>query len=182
MAADPENVVTVTGGVAYIAPVGTVLPATAIATLNVAFKDFGYWANDGATTTPVPGDRIQITAHNGDPVIDRTKKGNITIQFPFIELNKTVFEVYWDTVVGVDGSYVIADGSANTEYALVYDRIFSDGSIDRQVAPRVNISDRAAVSSNESDPLTHDITFSTLKSVDYDDQLLGYAPRFVTVP
>ena len=178
MAADPENAVTVDGGVLYLAPVGTDLPEAFDDTLDPAFRDLGYWSSDGATITPVPGDTTTITAHNGDVVIEKTAKGNVTLLFPFIELNQQVFETFWDTEIQPDGSYEIEAGAANKEYALVYDRLFSDGTADRQVSPRVRISDRAGVPNQESAVLTHSITFGTLKHADYPFHIKGFNERF----
>lgn len=180
MVADAAKVVTVDGGVLYLAPVGSTGPTSAESTLAGAWKDLGYWAEDGATVTPVPGDTTEINAHTGAPVIRKTKKGNVTLEFPFIELNKDVFEAYWSTTVGADGSYAISDGSANKEYALVYDRLFSNGETDRIFAPRASISDRGAQSNTESDALTHSITFQTLAPSGGGDQIQGWNTALAT--
>jgi hypothetical protein len=180
MTASAANAVTVEGGVLYLAPLGTTPPTSATDPLDSAFVDLGYWAEDGSELTPVPGDTVTITAHNGDIVIEKTKKGNLNLKFPFIELNKPVFETYWDTTVAADGSYTIADGRVLTEYCLVYDRLFSDETIDRQFSPRVRISDRGAVTNNDSDPLTHEMTFGTLKADGFSKHIYGWNQRLAT--
>ncbi len=174
MAANAENVVTVDGGILYLAPAGTTGPTDASSPLPSAFKDLGYWAEEGATVTPVPGDAVAINGHTGAPVIRKTKKGNVTLQFPFIELNKEVFETYWDTTVASDGSYEIDNGSANKEYALVYERMFNNGKVDRQFAPRVSISERGAQANSEGDALTHSISFGTLTPAEGGPQIKGW--------
>lgn len=172
------DVVTVAGGVAYIAPVGTTGPTGMDTPLNSAFKTLGVWAEDGSTVTPVPGDEVTINDHTGAPRLQRTKTGNVTFEFPFIELNPTTFETFWDTELQPDGSYEIVGGSANREYALVYDQVFSNGTVNRRYMPRVRISDRGAQSSSESDALTHSITFSTLLADGQTKQIIGFTDAF----
>jgi hypothetical protein len=185
MTASAANAVTCDGGVLYLAiydpeTVDSIKPTSASSPLNAAFKDLGYWAEDGSEITPVPGDTVTITAHNGDIVIEKTKKGNLTLKFPFIELNKEVHESYWDTTVAADGSYEIADGRNTREFCLVYDRLFSDETVDRQFSPRVRISDRAAVTNSDSDPVTHEMTFGTLKADGFASHIYGWSQRLAT--
>lgn len=172
------DVVTVAGGVAYIAPVGSTGPTDANSPLNAAFKTLGVWAEDGSTVTPVPGDEVTINDHTGAPRLQRTKTGNVTFEFPFIELVEDTFNTYWDTEVQPDGSYTIKGGSANKQYALVYDRVFSNGTVDRKYAPKVRISDRGAQANSEADALTHSITFGTLLADGETDQIKGWTDAF----
>lgn len=172
--ATQENVKTAEGGVVYIAPIGSTAPSAGDDELGVDWVDLGYMANQGTAINPVPGDQVQVLAHNDDIVIQKTKKGNITFQFPFIELNDDVFEIYWDTQIGVDGSFSIEGGAANTEYMLVYDIYYSDETADRFFAPRVGIETRSAVANNTTSPVTFDITFGTRKDDAYDEQVLGW--------
>lgn len=178
--ATQENVKTADGGVLYLAPIGTAAPTSAVSVLGAGWKDLGYWANAGATITPVPGDSTTVEAHNGDVVIRKTKKGNVTLQFPFIELNVDVFEIYWDTEVDPeDGSYAIEGGAANREYQLVYDTLYSDETIDRKYAPLVGLETRSAVANAETTPVTHDITFGTRNATGQANQILGWNTGFV---
>ena len=170
-----ENVKTAESGVLYLAPVGTTAPTSASSALGAAWRDLGYWANAGAQVTPVPGDTTTVEAHNDDIVLRKTKKGNVTLQFPFIELNVDTFEVFWDTDVDPEtGQYDITGGSATREYALVYDTIYSDESVDRKFAPKVGIETRSAVANNTTTPVTHDITFGTRKAAGFDYQIRGW--------
>lgn len=178
--ADATKVKTVVGGVLYRAPLGTALPSSAESTLPGAYVDMGYWAEDGSTLTPVPGDTVEIIAHTGATVISRQKKGNITLEFPFIETTKDVFETYWDTTVAADGSYEIQGGSANKEYILVYDRLYSDNTSDRIVAQRANIAERAGQTNSEGDALTYGMTFQTLEPAGGGAHIIGWAPEFAT--
>lgn len=180
MSASEANVKTADGGVLYLAPLGTTAPTSASSSLGPAFKDLGYWGNAGAQITPVPGDTTTVEAHNDDIVIRKTKKGNVTLQFPFIELNIPAFEAFWGTTVDPeDGSYAISGGAATREYALVYDTLYSDGTVDRKFAPRVGIESRSAVANNTTTPVTHDITFGTRKADGFDDQILGWNDGFI---
>lgn len=181
MTANEENVKTADGGVLYLAPLGTTPPTAEDSTLGPAWRDLGYWANAGASINPVPGDTTTVEAHNDDIVIRKTKKGNVTLQFPFIELNSDVFEVFWDTDVDPDnGQYDITGGAATREYALCYDTIYSDGSVERKFSPKVGIETRSAVANNSTTPVTHDITFGTRKAAGFDFQIRGWNAGFIT--
>ncbi|WP_405373422.1 MULTISPECIES: hypothetical protein [unclassified Microbacterium] len=178
--ADATKVKTVVGGMLYLAPTGTALPTSAVSTLPGAYKDMGYWAEDGSTLTPVPGDTVEIIAHTGATVISRQKKGNVTAEFPFIETTKDTFEAYWDTTVAPDGSFEISGGSANKEYVMVYDRLYSDDTNDRFVAERAKITDRAGQANSEGDALQYGMTFGTLEPAGGGAHIIGWAPEFAT--
>lgn len=180
MAADAENVRVAVGGAVYLAPVGTTGPTSAASTLDSAYKELGFWAEDGATVTPQSGDTTTIKAHTGQTVKERKQGGNILLEFPFIETSQIVYETFWDTTVDTaDGEYVVTDGSANSEYSLVYETVYDDESVNRMYAPRVVIDSRTAINHTESGAVQYGITFKTLLASGETSQLTGWHTGFI---
>lgn len=73
----------VSGGI-LVAPVGTALPTTEAATLNAAFKAFGYVTEDGVTRTE-SRDTDTIKAWGGDTIAIVSTGSEVTVQFGLAE-------------------------------------------------------------------------------------------------
>lgn len=174
-----SDVVTVVGGVLYLAPTTASAPTSAVSVLASPWVSLGAWAEDGATFTPVAGDVTEIKNHFKRVVIRQEETGNYTLEFPFIESTKDVFETYFDTTVDEDGRYVLGAGVMNTEYSLVYDKVYSDGESERQYAAIAYVAERAGQTLSATEALTYGMTFGTRQGDDPEDgQIVGFAPKF----
>jgi hypothetical protein len=79
LAANPK----ITGGF-WSAPLGTALPTTSSAALNVAFIPLGYVGEDGVTETPNRS-TTDVNAWGGDLVAVLQEKFDITIKLNFLQ-------------------------------------------------------------------------------------------------
>lgn len=81
-----------TGGAVYVAPLGTTLPATAVATLDQAFEPLGYISEDGVVNS-LERTSENVKAWGGDIVLSPQTEKVDTWAMTFIEsLNPTVLE------------------------------------------------------------------------------------------
>lgn len=95
------------------APTGSTAPTGSSTTLDAAFIDAGAISEDGVTITlPDAGDRTTLKMwQNGAQVrVLRTVTDDLpTVQFTFLETNKTAVETYFSTTVtqtATEGSFV----------------------------------------------------------------------------
>ena len=63
------------GGAVHVAPIGTTLPTTALATLNEAFLDIGYISADGISND-ISRTSTSIRAWGGDEVLNIQNEKN----------------------------------------------------------------------------------------------------------
>lgn len=149
----------VTGGV-WVAPVGTALPTTEVATLNVAFKTPGYITDDGLKRTE---DRKtdELHAWGGDTIFVTLNGVDAKLEVAFAEyLNaETLKLIYGDSNITVTA----AGPSAGTKTAIVGKLnvlcpkkawvidVFSGLATGRLVFPIVQISETDAVSYKDDD-------------------------------
>lgn len=140
------NAILVPGtGQAYIAPVGTTLPADdsdPTAALDAAFEDLGYWTVDGLTLTITP-DIQEIEAFQAQQAVRRSRKAQ-TIQagLSLMEWNENtlVATLGGSVSAGAGGFYTYtppAAGDALGEVSLVID--IQDGERNKRfIFPRGN--------------------------------------------
>lgn len=150
LAAKPK----VTGGV-WVAPVGTALPTTEVATLNVAFKTPGYITDDGLKRTE-DRDTDDVKAWGGDTILVTQNGVEATLEVAFAEyLNaETQKLIYGDSNVTVTAATV----SAGTKTVIVGKlgtpapkkswivEVFSGTAVGRLVFPIVQVTETDEVS------------------------------------
>ena len=153
------------GGHVWRAPIGTTLPATAIATLDQAFVDMGYISEDGVTNANSPESNI-VNAWGGTPVlVTQTSKAD-TYQMTFISvMNPEVLKMRYgdDNVTGTTvttGIAVTANAKELTDYIYVIDMIAKGNVAHRVVIPCAHPSEFGDIVYNDSDPVGYDTTLN----------------------
>lgn len=86
--------VLVGSGKIYGAPVGTALPTTETASLNVAFVDLGY-ISDAGVQQSISKSTTTIKAWGGDVVRKLTTEHDLTYKFEMLETNPDSLEAYY---------------------------------------------------------------------------------------
>jgi hypothetical protein len=91
---DSTNVLIGSTGAAYVAPLATAAPTTAVVALNAAFVDLGYLSDDGVTET-YDDSTDEITAWQGGVVVRRViSSSSATLQFTMIESKVDTLELF----------------------------------------------------------------------------------------
>lgn len=155
-----------------IAPVGTTMPTTAIASLNVAFKNMGWVSTDGVTKS-VDVNTQEINAYGtGSAVRVLKTSATTTLQATFLESNQTAVEVYNELALGSttlttsDGSFDFVEGPLRTQrYALVVDMIDGSSHI-RGCAPLVEVTDKDDFQISAGNPVQYSITWTAYPGSD----------------
>lgn len=172
MAQTASNVVVakpkVTGGV-WVAPVGTALPTTETATLNVAFKTPGYITDDGLTRTE-DRDTDEIHAWGGDTIFVTLNGVDAKLEVAFAEyLNaETQKLIYGDAQVVVTAGTPSAGtktaitgklGTLSPKKSWVVE-VFSGTATGRLVFPIAQVSEVAEVSYKDDELAARGVTAS----------------------
>lgn len=132
-------------------------------------NDLGYYAEEGFTLTPEPGDNKQFKAHNEDVVIDIDGPGTWAAAFSGIQRSKTLVEAYFDTAVDpATGKLVLTKASVNTYRDLITVGISGEDVILTHY-PRVKVADREALTYGPTAINAFGLTFRAFK-----DPVLGY--------
>lgn len=127
MALESDNVrVGVTGAI-YVAPLGTTLPTTSQAALNVAFQDLGYMDESGVAELI----NEQITNlkawQNSDVVRKVQTEHDYTLGFVPMETNAVVLGTFYDNYDGSGADGIVnIEGGLPTHKAFVFDIIDGD--------------------------------------------------------
>lgn len=153
----------------FLAPYGAPAPTGPTWTPSAAYRDLGYYSEDGFTLSPQPGDNTQLKGHNGDIVVDESDPGNWTLAFSGIEEGKDITETYFDTTVDPeDGSFTVTKASVETYRSVVTIGIGSNGETILLHYPRVKVSDREDITFNRTTLEALGVTFSTYKDTSPD--------------
>ena len=155
-----------------VGPVGTTAPTTAIASLNVAFKNLGWVSTDGVTkSVDVNTEEIGAFGASGAVRVLKTS-ATTTLQCTLLESNPNVIEVYNElalnsiTVSGTDGSFDFVEGPLRTQrYALVIDMIDGANHI-RGVAPLVEVTDKDDFQIAGGSAVQYNVTFTAYPGSD----------------
>jgi hypothetical protein len=151
-----------TGGV-YAGPVGTALPITTAAALNVAFGGLGYVSEDGLTMTK-GGDMTVLRAWGGEPVKIVKTTDDLTFAWTFIECSDTVMaEIFGsdNVTVGVDDTTIELNGSQVGPRAWVFEII--DGAFSfRVVVPNAELTGEVSVTFVDGQPISWPATITAL--------------------
>ena len=164
MALDSSNLHYAGNGEVYVAPVGTTMPTTPTAALNVAFVGLGYTTEDGVTITPSTNTNTIPAWQSFYPVDRRVTSRDLTVSCSLLEVKADTFELNfdgaWATNTGVH-TFTPASPESITYKALVVE--WEDGSeTTRLLIPKVNVSEPGSFQIRRADPSTLDITFGLI--------------------
>lgn len=156
----------VTGAI-YRAPLGTVLPASAAASLASAFRDLGYVSEDGVKNSNEPSSE-NIKAWGGAIVLVVQTERPDEWTFKLIEsLNPNVLE----TVYGTDNVAYNAEAGTITvqakpeqlvDSAYVIDTVMKGGALKRVVIPSGSLSALAEIVYKDDEAVGYEITVTAL--------------------
>lgn len=158
------------GGAIHRAPLGTELPTTAKASLNVAFKDLGYCSEDGLVNSNTT-ESEDIKAWGGSVVLSTQTEKKDTFKFTLIEaLNPEVLKtVYGDSNVTGDisaGIVIKVNSSEQPICSWVVDMILTEGTLKRVVIPSAKITEVGEITYNGVDPVGYETTLTAYPDSD----------------
>lgn len=185
MANDVGNVALAVDGGIYVGAVGATAPTSSefVPTSN-GYEHWGYYSQEGATLTPVPGAETTLPAHNGDIVYDEQEPGWWTFAFGALEFKKkAVAEGFFDAAIDDgDGSVTVTTAAVTTYRSLIAIAINKDGSQTLQHYPRVKISERQGIVFNRTTLVTLGATFKTYKDQSLEYHFKAFDPAWVLTP
>lgn len=134
-----------TGGL-YVAPTGTTLPTTAVATKDAAFDDFGYLSEDGITMS-IGRDITDLKAWQNSTVVRKVQTSHdVTLQMTAIELNAVSLANYFGNYTALaDGANFNITADALDHAAWILDVIDGDVKM-RFVIPDGQITEQGDLS------------------------------------
>lgn len=151
-------------GAVFVAPKGTTLPTDATTALAAAYKCLGYVSEDGLENAN-DMDVSSIKAWGGIIVYRSLNELNDNFKLTLIESQNTevLKAVYGDSNVTVDGSgniKVSVKAEDPIEKVWVFDLALRNNRAKRIVIADGAITEREAITYNDSDPVGYGITIS----------------------
>lgn len=121
-------------GALYSAPVGTTLPASATAALNVAFVGHGFWSSEGVTESSSKSTNSTRAFQNNTLVAEIPTEGTATTSLVLLQQNAANASIFYGEAVNTTtGSVTWNPGRANGRRVYVVDKINQDGDAERIV-------------------------------------------------
>jgi hypothetical protein len=162
MATTASNVqVAVTGGV-YVAPTGTALPSDPSASLNVAFDEVGYVAEDGITQS-TDDETTEIKAwQNGDIVRRVQNDHSFRLAFTMLETNETTLAQYYGNYAA--GVVEVRSGALPRQ-AWVFHVIDGDAKL-RIVCPDAQVVERGEIVYRNDEAIGYMVTLECYPDTD----------------
>lgn len=153
-------------GAIFCAPIGTTLPTDTTTTLDAAFKEMGYAAEDGVVNTNSPSVE-NIKAWGGDIVATPVTEKPDTWKAKLIEaLNVDVLKTVYGSanVTGTLATGITVDASSDDpdEMSWVFDMVMRDGAAKRVVLPRATITEIGDISYVDNDVTGYEITLTAM--------------------
>lgn len=154
------------GGAAFRAPLGTALPADAVAALDEAFKSLGYISKDGLTNANNIS-RESVKAWGGDEVVYHGGKESDHFKFTLIEaLNPEVLKaVYVDENVTGDldkGIKVTVNNAEQPDCCWVFDMVHKGGVAKRIVVPCASVISVDEIAYKDDDVVSYAVTIAAM--------------------
>ena len=159
-----------TGGAVYVAPLGTTLPASAVAVLDEDFEALGYISEDGVVNN-LERTSEDIKAWGGDIVLSPQTEKLDTWAMTFIEsLNVTVLEQIFGSanVSGtLSGGITVKANSTELDHSVwVIDMLMNGGYKKRVVIPNGQIT------------ATGEVTYADNSAVGYNATITAFPGGF----
>ena len=154
------------GGAIYVAPVGSTLPTSAIATLDAAFKCLGYCSDDGLTNDNSP-ESDNIKAWGGDVVLTvQTEKAD-EFGVTLIEvMNEDVLKVVYGSanVTGAldTGLTITANSKELDSWAFVVDMVLNGSGKKRIVIPNGKVKEIGTITYKDDEAIGYETTIAAL--------------------
>lgn len=167
MALTAGNVRVAGTGAIFKAPAGTAIPTDHTTALNAAFKELGYYTEDGFTLS---ADRStsDIKGHNGDVVRTVTTEHKVTVEFTLMEWNLEAAKAMFGSsqVTVATGTTIQVTSAAGDRGRLVLEAVDSGASGTPKI--RVVLPDAQILTD------TQEITFSNSESINFPIQVQAY--------
>ncbi len=168
MPQDTDEILVAAKGNIYIAPVGTSLPATEVATLNGSFIDLGYTTEEGTSLTYGQTTEDIGAWQSPDPVRRIRTGTSMTVTFNLLQFNRLSFSLAfgggtWSNASATSWRYDPPDSDDGlAEYAMVVD--WQDGSKKtRLVVERGTVSEDVSTSLVRTNAAVLPISLKALK-------------------
>lgn len=155
-------------------PVGSTAPTNATTAVDAAFVDSGAISEDGVTLTlPDSGDKTTIKMWQGGAQVRTLRSVSEdlpTLQFTFLETNKTAVETYFDVTVTQTASHGTFDYTVSLPdaFAGVLD-VIDGANIHRLHCPRVVKASVGDLVYKNDEPIGYNVTLELEK-----DPTAGY--------
>lgn len=167
---NPNETLVAGTGQAYVAPVGTALPAGPSTALNAAFVGLGYHTEDGVSINQTPS-IIEHPAWQSKVAIRRERDTiEFAVTFALLQFNEETVKLAFGggSVAAVSGGYRYNPPQADEaidERSLIVD--VNDGSeVTRIVVPRGSVTEAVDVALTRSAMAQLPITFKALQPAD----------------
>lgn len=162
MALNSSNVRVAVTGALNVAPTTTAAPTSASSALPAAYKDLGYFSDDGVTETRDRSTDSIRGWQNAALLREVVTESSLTFQGVLVETKKETVELYYGTTVAADGSIKIDPSSTGGRKSFVLD-IIDGGELIRAYVPSGEITD------------VGDQTFASGEAIGYDVTVTAYA-------
>jgi hypothetical protein len=151
-------------GAVYVGPTTAPAPASATATLNVAFTALGYVTSDGVTfATDKSTNQIRAFQKN-DLVREVITETTVTYEFSALETNQTAIETYFGSAM-VNGKVEFDPSNSGGRKSFVIDVIDGDKEI-RHYIPAGEITNIMEQTFANGEAITYGFTLTAYASGD----------------
>lgn len=160
-------------GVVAVGTFGAAAPTSAISSLTGTHVDYGYVSEDGVTeSTSVSSEKIR--AWQKAKVVRTTiTEGTVTYQLVLIQTSSETVAMYYNGIVGTDGSIVVDPTKERPLLSLVIDVI--DGSeVIRSYAPEAQITEVGDQVYQNGAPIGYEVTIEA----NYNETLAGSVKKW----
>lgn len=163
------------GAAVFAAPLGTPLPTSATASLNVAFVDLGWVSEDGVTNS-ITRDVTRHKAWGGDTVKTTQDNYTETVRFALLESSANVLKVVYgdDNVTESSGAITIEHSSLQlARQSFVVDFIDGDR-VGRIVIREGLVTEIGDVRYSHKDMTMYDLTVDVYRPEGQDAAVVTY--------
>lgn len=160
MAQTTGNITVGYEGSVYVAPTGTAAPTAEDSTLNAAFKEVGYLADNGITIAH-NDDTTELKAWQRSTVVRKTiTQSDTTVQFAMVESrNKAAVELFYKKAMEVGADSLLEGGALAATVSVVIDVI--DGTkVHRMYLPSCEVTGRGDIQITSQELERYDVTLT----------------------
>lgn len=174
MSSNAAAVTVATTGKLWVAPFGTALPTTPIATPNAAFLDIGYISDAGVVESQGTSTNKIKAWQNGDIVREVQTEHDLTYKFAALEDNPVALKAYYGNYTA---GTVEINGIQPGYFSWILDII--DGvDLVRIVAPYAQVSARGDITYVNTDAIHYELTISAYGDPNYAGALAAPAKAY----